>query len=306
MNVGDARPDDGPVRLGPADRWIRSRAREMIEAVTRAMDTYRFDLYANAVYEFAWHEYCDWYLELTKPVLWDESTDPASARGVRRTLLEVLDAVLRAAHPIMPYITDSLWREQAAVSGNGAPGATEAGTIMLAPFPEAEDFDDDPEATAAIEWLKAVVVGVRTIRSEMNVPPRTSIALLLQGGDPVDRARLDATRTLLCRLAGIGHGRVARGGCRGAARRRSHVVGDLKVLVPLEGRDRRRPRASAPVEGDRQVLPGGRARAGEAGATRTSSPRRRRHIVAAERDKAADLSTRLDALRAQFERLDGL
>ena len=298
MNVGDARPGDGTVRLGPADRWIRSRAREMIEAVTRAMDTYRFDLYANAVYEFAWHEYCDWYLELAKPVLWDESTDAASARGVRRTLLEVLDAVLRAAHPIMPYITDSLWREQAAVSGNGA------GTIMLAPFPEAEDFDDDPEATAAIEWLKAVVVGVRTIRSEMNVPPRTSIALLLQGGDPVDRARLDATRTLLCRLAGIDTVEWLEAGAD-APPAAVHVVGDLKVLVPLEGVidvDRERGRLSKEIAKCSREVERVQAKLDNENFV-AKAPE---HIVAAERDKAADLSTRLDALRAQFDRLEGL
>ena len=303
MNVGDARPDDGDVRLGPADRWIRARAREMLEAVTRAMETYRFDLYANAVYEFAWHEYCDWYLELAKPILWDESTDPASARGVRRTLLEVLDAVLRAAHPIMPYITDSLWREQAAVSGMGA-RRNGAGTIMLAPFPEATDFDDDAEASAAIEWLKAVVVGVRTIRSEMSIPPRRAIDVLLQGGDGVDRARLDATRMLLRRLAGIDAVEWLEAGTE-APPAAVHIVGDLKVLVPLEGLidvDRERARLSKEMAKCSREFDRVRAKLGNENFL-TKAPA---SVVAAERDKAADLSTRLDALRAQSARLDGL
>ena len=298
MNLGDAGPGDGPVHLSAADRWIRSRTREMLEAVDRAVDTYRFDLYANAIYDFAWHEYCDWYLELTKPVLWDESTDPASARGARRTLLEVLDVLLRAAHPIMPYITDTLWHEQAAATGG------DAGTVMLARFPQAEDLGHDPEATAAIEWLKTVVVGVRTIRSEMGIPPRTAITMLLQGGDDIDRTRLDATETLLRRLAGIEtvDWLDARTEPPPAA---VHVVGELKVLVPLKGLiDVEQERARLTREIGKSTGELGRVQGKLANENFvTKAPE---HIVAAERDKAADLDARLATLRAQLERLDAL
>ena len=116
MNCEDSELE-GPVKLSLADRWILSRTRTLLETSERAINTYRFDLYANGVYEFAWHEYCDWYLELTKPLLWDEDADPAEARGTRRTLLQVLDALLRAAHPIMPFITEAIWREAAPLLG---------------------------------------------------------------------------------------------------------------------------------------------------------------------------------------------
>ncbi len=298
MNLGETGPSDAPARLGLPDRWIRSRARQMLEAVTRAVDTYRFDLYANAVYEFAWHEYCDWYLELTKPVLWDEGTNPAGARGARRTLLEVLDILLRAAHPIMPYITETLWREQAAAAG----GAGES--VMLAPFPQPGDLDDDPEADAAIEWLKAVVVGVRTMRSELGVPPRTTVPLLLQGGGEVDRLRLDATETLLRRLAGVETIDWLEAGTD-APPASVHVVGDLTVLVPLKGLidvEQERARLSKEVDKSGRDLNRVRGKlANEKFVTRAPE-----QIVAAERGKEADLAGKLAALRAQLERLEAL
>ncbi len=298
MNVGTADATDGPVHLGPADRWIRARAREMLLAVDRAVGTYRFDLYANAVYEFAWREYCDWYLELTKPVLWDESTDAASARGVRQTLLEVLDVLLRAAHPLVPYITETLWRERNAATG----GAGE--TIMLTSLPHPDDLDDDLEASAAIEWLQAVVVGIRTIRSEMGVAPRLGIALLLQGGDAVDRERLAATDTLLRRLAGIDDIEWLADDAE-APPAAVHLVGELKVLVPLKGLidvDQERARLSKEIgkfEQDRKRVEA--KLANEKFLTKAPG-----HIVAAEREKAADVATKLAALHAQLTRLDRL
>ncbi len=102
----------------------------------RAIETYRFDLLANHIYDFAWHEYCDWYLELTKPLLWDEGASAAMQRGTRRSLLKVLEMLLRAAHPIIPFITEALWRRVAPLTGVAGE------TIMLAPYPEAADLAD--------------------------------------------------------------------------------------------------------------------------------------------------------------------
>ena len=104
MNCSD-QDLDGTAERSLADRWILSRAKEMLKASERAIADYRFDVYANVVYEFVWHEYCDWYLELTKPVLWDDDTSPELLRGTRQTLLEVLELLLRAAHPIIPFVT---------------------------------------------------------------------------------------------------------------------------------------------------------------------------------------------------------
>src|SRR5262245_39504239 len=152
----------GPAEETLADRWIASRLKRMLVDAERAIATYRFDILANVIYDFAWHEYCDWYLELTKPLLWDEGADPKLQRGTRRSLLKVLEILLRAAHPIIPFITEELWRR-------GAPLTGVAGeTLMMAPYPESDELVNDPDAEAAVEWLKGVVVGIRNIRGEMN------------------------------------------------------------------------------------------------------------------------------------------
>jgi valyl-tRNA synthetase len=196
MNCRDA-DLAGPIELSLPDRWIRSRARHLLDASARAVDTFRFDLYANTVYDFAWHEYCDWYLELTKPLLWNEGADPAVLRGTRRTLLEVLETLLRAAHPIMPFITEALWREVAPLLGKAGP------TIMLQSFPEAGDLPADPEAEAAVGWLQGVILALRNIRGEANIKPSQAIDVLLQGGPESDRSLAATTADLLKRLARV-------------------------------------------------------------------------------------------------------
>jgi valyl-tRNA synthetase len=219
---------EGPVTYSLADRWIRSQTRTLLASSERAIQTYRFDIYANAVYEFAWHEYCDWYLELTKPLLWDESADPAELRGTRRTLLEVLDCVLRAAHPIIPFITESIWREVADLLGGSG------SSIMLMPYPEAREFPQDPEADAAIGWLKGVIDGVRNIRGEANIKPGLEIKLLFQHGARDNRRLAGLTEKLLCRLAKVEEFTWLEDSDEPPPNALA-LVGDLKVMVPLAG-----------------------------------------------------------------------
>jgi valyl-tRNA synthetase len=219
---------DGEIELTVADRWIRSRARRMVEEANRSLAAYRFDLYANVVYEFVWHEYCDWYLEITKPLLWDEQADPKIQRGTRRSLLAILELLLRCAHPIVPFITETLWRNVAPSIGISPE------TIMLQPFPDATELPTDPEADAAIEWLKQVIVGIRNIRGEMHIKPGVTIPLLLQGGESADRVRLDTSRGLLQRLAKVESIDWLEDGID-APPAAMQLVGNLKLLVPLEG-----------------------------------------------------------------------
>jgi valyl-tRNA synthetase len=153
----------------------------MLADAEHAIATYRFDLLASVIYDFAWHEYCDWYLELTKPLLWDEGADPALQRGTRRALLRVLEMLLRAAHPVIPFITEELWRRVAPLTGVAGE------TIMLAPYPEPDELNSDPDAEAAVEWLKGMVMGIRNVRGEMDIKPGIAIPLLLQGGEAADR-----------------------------------------------------------------------------------------------------------------------
>ncbi|TNF82711.1 MAG: valine--tRNA ligase, partial [Gammaproteobacteria bacterium] len=227
MNCADANLE-GEASESLADRWIRSRTRTMLADAERAIDTYRFDLYANTVYEFVWHEYCDWYLELTKPLLWDESATAEDLRGTRRTLLTTLDCLLRAAHPIMPFITETIWREVAPLLGS------HGATIMLQPFPETAEYAQDEEADAAIEWLKGAIEGLRNIRGEAGIKPSQAITVLLQGGDESDRRLAKINGTLLQRLAKVTSVDWLEAD-ETAPPNALALVGELKVMVPLAG-----------------------------------------------------------------------
>ncbi|HEY9033915.1 MAG TPA: class I tRNA ligase family protein, partial [Pseudomonadales bacterium] len=180
----------GECELSVADRWIISRLQHAEQAVAQAFDSYRFDLASQAIYEFAWHEYCDWYLELCKPVFWNEHSSEAQLRGTRRTLVQVLEALLRLAHPIMPFITEEIWQRVKPLAGKNGD------TIMLQPYPLADSSKMDDDAEASIDWVQAVIVAVRNIRGEMNISPAVALPVFLQHGSDKDRQLLDNNRHL--------------------------------------------------------------------------------------------------------------
>ncbi|WP_372763873.1 valine--tRNA ligase [Litorivivens sp.] len=186
---------DSDVALSLADRWIISQLQETEAAVEKALAQYRFDLASQAIYEFVWNEYCDWYLELSKPVLWDDNASAEAKRGTRRTLINVLEAVLRLAHPFMPFITEEIWQKVAPIAG------VEGDSIMLQPYPEAEPEKLNPQATADVQWLKEVIVAIRTIRGEMNIPPGKQIPVLLSNCSAEDERRINENRQFLTTLA---------------------------------------------------------------------------------------------------------
>ena len=219
-----------PVRYGPAERWIRRCLAETITKVDAAIAEYRLDYVASALYEFAWGEYCDWYIELAKPVLQEPDADPARTLAVRRTLVEVLEALLRLAHPLIPFITEEIWQQV-------APRAGKAGeTIMLAAWPSALDFDQDAEdtadAVAQIKLLVDVVRAVRNLRAELNLPPGQPVPVLLSGDGDV-RARLESNEHLLRRLARVASVEWVTDSA--APQAAMALVGDLTVRLPLEG-----------------------------------------------------------------------
>ncbi|RMF19013.1 MAG: valine--tRNA ligase [Gammaproteobacteria bacterium] len=223
----DCGQNGGDVELGVADRWIISRLQETEQAVEKAFGQYRFDLASQAIYEFIWNEYCDWYLELSKPVLWDEEASEARQRGTRRTLVRVLEAALRMTHPLMPFITEEIWhkvKDLAGVSGD---------TLMTQPFPVAEPDKIDPAATATIEWLKGVILAVRNIRGELNIPPSKAVPVLFAEGTEADRTRHAENDTYLRKLAKIESiDWLADADAPACA---VQVVNGLKVMVPLAG-----------------------------------------------------------------------
>ena len=211
----------------PVDRWIVSRLQQTEAAVAEQLDAYRFDLASAALYEFVWNEYCDWYLELVKPAL-AEGADPERAAATRATLVRVLEATLRLLHPFMPFITEELWQQV-------APRAGVAGdTVSFAPWPVADPDRIDAEALAEIDWLKQAVMGVRRVRSEMDVSPAKRATLFASGASATDRARLETHRERLLWLARLEDVRVLE---PGDARPEAAValVGELELLLPLAG-----------------------------------------------------------------------
>ncbi|MDH1550075.1 valine--tRNA ligase [Pseudomonas juntendi] len=214
--------------LSLADRWIISQLQRTEAEVTRQLEQFRFDLASQALYEFIWNQYCDWYLELSKPVLWDENAPVERARGTRRTLVRVLEVALRLAHPFMPFITEEIWQRIAPLAG------IEGKTIMLQPWPVANESRIDAAAEGDIEWLKELMVGLRNIRAEMNIGPGKPLPLFLKNANADDQRRLQENEALLKKLAKVESFTVL-SDAEEAPLSATALVGDLQVLVPMAG-----------------------------------------------------------------------
>ncbi|MFP5423692.1 MAG: valine--tRNA ligase [Gammaproteobacteria bacterium] len=217
-----------PVELSSVDRWIISALQRTEADVTRHLDAFRFDLAAQTLYEFIWDEYCAWYLELVKPVLWDENAPIERQRGTRRTLIRVLEVALRLAHPFMPFITEEIWQRikaQAGVSGD---------TIMLQAWPVANESRIDAAAEGDIEWVKQLMLGLRQIRGEMKISMAKRIDIILQNASAEDLRRLADYAPLLNKLAKLESVRVLEAS-EEAPMSATALVGDMQVLVPMAG-----------------------------------------------------------------------
>ncbi len=214
------------VVLSPADRWIISKLQKVEAEAAEHFRTYRFDLLAQSLYQFIWNEYCDWYLELSKPAL--QSGDAAAQRGTRRTLVRVLEVSLRLLHPLMPFITEEVWQRIAPLAGRSGP------SIMLQDYPVAVPERVDEGAEADIDWLKSFILGVRQIRGEMDIPPGKPLPVLLQNASANDRERLGRLAGSIQFLARVEAPRVL-DDSETAPQCAAALVGTMKVLVPMAG-----------------------------------------------------------------------
>ncbi|MBA3581893.1 MAG: valine--tRNA ligase [Gammaproteobacteria bacterium] len=218
------------VELSIADRWIISELQTLEQQMNQHLQHYRFDLASQAIYDFIWNEYCDWYLELSKPVLQKEATD-AAKRGTRRTLVRVLETLLRLLHPIMPFITEEIWQQIAPLAGKTLSANS---SIMLQPYPQAEDTKIDAAASAEIQWLKEFILGVRRIRAEMDISPGKPLSILLQNYNTTDQQRVDTHRASLRFIARLENITLLSKEEK-APESATALVNQMQILIPLAG-----------------------------------------------------------------------
>jgi valyl-tRNA synthetase len=217
-----------PPEPGTADRWIRSRFGRLLGEVETAFKDYRFDFAASALYQFTWYEFCDWYVEFTKPVL-QATESSAPARGAARaTLLDILESLQRALHPLMPFITEEIWQKVAPLAGRGGE------SVMVAPYPRACDYPPDEVAENEIAWVQQFVLAVRQIRSEMNIAPARRISILVRGATDVEWERTLRNRGALEHLAGLS-GIERLQPQQAAPPAATALLGDVSILVPMAG-----------------------------------------------------------------------
>ncbi|WP_223669657.1 valine--tRNA ligase [Kangiella shandongensis] len=214
-----------------ADRWIKSELQKTIVEFEKAIETYRFDLASNALYEFTWNTYCDWYLELSKPVLYSDEYSEEAKRGTRHTLVNVLESLMRLLHPFMPFITEEIWQRVAPLAGTSS---EERPSVMLQDFPQVNEALIDDKAEADIEWLKKVIVGVRNIRGEMNIAPGKPLDVMFRNGSESDKARLEANKTFLSKLAKLESTQWLEAG-EEAPMSATALAGDMEILIPMAG-----------------------------------------------------------------------
>ncbi len=215
-----------PYQQTQVDQWILSRLNQVITETRSALDNYRFDHAAQAIYDFTWNEFCDWYIELSKVSL--QSGDEAIQRGTRKTLLTVLETLLRLTHPIMPFMTEEIWQTVAPLVGNTGK------TIMLQAYPSDDDAQNYPDAVAELAWVMAFILGVRRIRGEMNIAPGKPMPVLVQDTTDQDQDYLNRNLTYLQKV-----GRLESITCLNASDAAPEsavaLVGNLKILIPMAG-----------------------------------------------------------------------
>ena len=227
----DTGRDGGELVLSLADKWIWAQFQQTLVEFEKAISEYRFDIAAQTVYEFTWNQFCDWYLELTKPVLNNDEATEAEKRGTRHTLINVLESLLRLLHPLMPFITETIWERVAPLS---ALEFKDGDSIMVQPFPSVDAAKQDEQVLSDIEWVKRFIVGIRNIRGEMDIAPSKPLPSLLRNVSSEDERRLSISRTFIDRLARLESVTVLKAGEEAPASAAA-LVGEMEILIPMAG-----------------------------------------------------------------------
>jgi len=293
--------DNDDIVLSLADRWIISRLQQVEMEAAEHIENYRFDLMAKALYEFTWHEYCDWYLELSKPILFDDERAENEKRGTRRTLVRVLEALLRLQHPLMPFITEEIWQSVAPLAGISG---EEAATIMRRPYPEADPSKIDTQAVNELEWLQEFVVGVRRIRSEMDIKPGKALPIFLQNWTEADRSNFASNEGFITSLAKLESVTWLQTGDT-APESATALAGEMKILIPLAGlidKDAELARLDRDIAKIEKNLEKTEAKLGNSNFVDRAPD----HVVQVEKDRAEEMRTALAQLREQHEKIQNM
>jgi len=288
------------VELSLADRWIIARLQQTEQQVTRALEEFRFDHASQALYEFIWNEYCDWYLELSKPVLWDDNASIEAKRGTRRTLVRALETILRLIHPMMPFISEEIWQRIAPHAGKPVEGES----IMSQAWPQAEADRIDEQAIRDIEWLKGIIIAIRNVRGELNLSPAKPLEVFLQNGAAGDVERLEANRLFLSKLARLESITFLAAGDE-APMSAIQRVGELEVLVPMAGlidKEAELKRIGKEHEKQQKVITGLENKLGN----EKFVGRAPADVVEKERAKLADAQAELALLESQRVKIEAL
>ncbi len=293
----DCGQQGGTTELSSADRWILSLLQQTTQRIIEHIGNYRLDLAAQEIYAFIWDEYCDWYLELSKPVLTDPDASDAARRGTRQTLVRVLENILRLAHPVIPFITEEMWQRIAPLAG------TSGETIMHQPYPEYDNSLIDRNAMEDLAWVRELILGVRKIRSGMNIDPRKPLPVLLQNGNDLDRQRLQANAHYIRALGRVDS--IDWLGEQEGPESATALVGQMKVLIPMAGlidKEAEQARLGKELGKKRADL--------ERTHSKLDNPnfvdKAPTNVVEKEKKKAATLQTAIKQLEQQLKKIEAL
>ena len=296
MNVEQQALDikSGDMEPGLAERWINTRLAGTIDTVTRGMTDYRFDLAAQAMYEFTWDEYCDWYLELSKTTLNDDSVPVAQKRGTLFTLVNVLETLLRLMHPFTPFISEELWQRVAPVMGR------EGESVMLASYPAADELETDEKSLVEIEWIKSFILGVRRIRGERDISPGKKLAIQVKGGSADEQGWLSSNQAQVQDLGRIESITLTEEEPEDAV---IALAGDTTIIVPLAGL------IDPAVELAKLEKELGKLQSAKEGIEKKlANPnfvdKAPEAVVNKDRERLLELSEAIDKLQAQYQRIE--
>jgi valyl-tRNA synthetase len=279
-----------------ADRWIQGQLQTTIQEFRHALDTFRFDIAANILYEFTWSQFCGWYLELTKPVLFKGSE--AEQRGTRHTLMTVLESLLRIAHPMMPFMTEEIWQRVKGVTGQGGD------TIMLEAFPEYNESLVDQTAVADLEWVKQVIVAVRNIRGEMDISPKVPLNVLVKNASTEAQRRVTENEAFLAALANLESVTFVERGEETPVSATA-LIGELELLIPMAGLIDTKAELARLTKQLEKVAKDLTKVTGKLGNEKFVG-KAPEAVIAKERAKQAELQTTADKLQAQIETINAL